>query len=59
MTAMSLPTGVKITDIDFELRAADDQVAMVWINHICVKRGRCRLSVIIKSSNTLLAATWL
>lgn len=56
---MSLPTGVKITDIDFELRAADDQVAMVWINHICVKRGRCRLSVIIKSSNTLLAATWL
>lgn len=56
---MSLPTGVKITDIDFELRAADDQVAMVWINHIRVKRGRCRLSVIIKSSNTLLAATWL
>lgn len=43
MTAMSLPTGVKITDIDFELRAADDQVAMVWINHIRVKRGRCRL----------------
>lgn len=59
MTAMSLPTGVKITDIDFELRAADDQVAMVWNNYICVKRARCRLSVIIKSSNTLLAATWL
>lgn len=56
---MSLPTGVKITDIDFELRAADDQVAMVWNNYIRVKRARCRLSIIIKSSNTLLAATWL